>query len=99
MDAVDLRIEAGEFSSLLGPSGSGKTTVLRMIAGFELPTAGTIALGGRDVTNRPPCALPQWILANISRPNNVPLVNVMATFVMMVSIPLAWLAQRLSDGR
>jgi putative spermidine/putrescine transport system permease protein len=41
--------------------------------------------------------LPQWILANISRPNNVPLVNVMATFVMLVSIPLAWLAQRLSD--
>jgi putative spermidine/putrescine transport system permease protein len=43
--------------------------------------------------------LPQWILANISRPNNVPLVNVMATFVMAVSIPLAWLAQRLSEGR
>ena len=41
--------------------------------------------------------LPQWILANISRPNNVPLVNVMATFVMVVSIPLAWLAQTLSD--
>jgi putative spermidine/putrescine transport system permease protein len=41
--------------------------------------------------------LPQWILANISRPNNVPLVNVMATFVMVVSIPLAWLAQKLSD--
>lgn len=42
--------------------------------------------------------LPQWILAAISRPNNVPQVNVMATFVMIVSIPLAWLAQRLSDG-
>jgi putative spermidine/putrescine transport system permease protein len=42
--------------------------------------------------------LPQWIFANISRPNNVPLVNVVATFVMAVSIPLAWLAQRLTDG-
>ena len=42
--------------------------------------------------------LPQWILANYSRPQNVPLVNVMATFVMVVSIPLAYLAQRLSDG-
>jgi putative spermidine/putrescine transport system permease protein len=42
--------------------------------------------------------LPQWILANYSRPQNVPLVNVLATFVMVVSIPLAWLAQRLSDG-
>jgi putative spermidine/putrescine transport system permease protein len=41
--------------------------------------------------------LPQWIFANISRPNRVPLVNVVATFVMAVSIPLAWLAQRLSD--
>jgi putative spermidine/putrescine transport system permease protein len=42
--------------------------------------------------------LPQWIFANVSRPNNVPLVNVMATFVMVVSIPLAWLAQRLADA-
>lgn len=41
--------------------------------------------------------LPQWIFANVSRPNNVPFVNVMATFVMLVSIPLAWLAQKLSD--
>jgi len=42
--------------------------------------------------------LPQWIFANVSRPNNVPLVNVMATFVMIMSIPLAWLAQRLADS-
>ncbi len=42
--------------------------------------------------------LPQWIFANVSRPNNVPLVNVMATFVMIVSIPLAYLAQRLADS-
>lgn len=42
--------------------------------------------------------LPVWIYSNFSRPNNVPLVNVMATFVMIVSIPLAWLAQRLSEG-
>ncbi len=42
--------------------------------------------------------LPQWIFNNFSRPNNVPLVNVVATVVMVLSIPLAWLAQRLSDG-
>ncbi len=42
--------------------------------------------------------LPQWIFANVSRPNNVPLVNVMATVVMLVSIPLAWLAQKLADA-
>ncbi|MBI1377398.1 MAG: ATP-binding cassette domain-containing protein [Frankiales bacterium] len=54
VDDVDLDIRTGEFLTLLGPSGSGKTTVLRMIAGFELPTAGSIELGGVDVTRRPP---------------------------------------------
>ena len=50
---ADLEIGDGEFFSMLGPSGSGKTTVLRMIAGFEEPTAGTIELGGLDVTGKP----------------------------------------------
>ena len=50
---VDLDIADGEFLCMLGPSGSGKTTVLRMIAGFELPTAGSIELAGRDVTSVP----------------------------------------------
>ena len=50
---ADLEIGDGEFFSMLGPSGSGKTTVLRMIAGFEEPTSGTVELGGRDVTGRP----------------------------------------------
>jgi putative spermidine/putrescine transport system ATP-binding protein len=56
VDDVDLRIEDGEFFSMLGPSGSGKTTVLRMIAGFEQPSAGRVRLGGDDVTARPPFA-------------------------------------------
>jgi len=43
-------VEDGQFLCLLGPSGCGKTTTLRMIAGLELPTAGTIRLGGEDVT-------------------------------------------------
>ncbi len=54
VDGVDLDVLDGEFLTLLGPSGSGKTTVLRMVAGFELPTAGTIELAGQDVTNRAP---------------------------------------------
>jgi putative spermidine/putrescine transport system ATP-binding protein len=54
VDHVDLEIAAGEFFSMLGPSGSGKTTVLRLIAGFEQPTDGTIELFGRDVTKRAP---------------------------------------------
>ncbi|MEO7744651.1 MAG: ABC transporter ATP-binding protein [Actinomycetota bacterium] len=51
---VDLDVRDGEFLTLLGPSGSGKTTVLRLIAGFELATEGTIELGGVDVTRRAP---------------------------------------------
>ncbi|MEZ3160787.1 ABC transporter ATP-binding protein [Microbacterium sp. BWT-B31] len=54
VDHVDLEIGAGEFFSMLGPSGSGKTTVLRLIAGFEQPTAGTIELFGQDVTKKAP---------------------------------------------
>ena len=52
VDSVDLDVEVGEFFALLGPSGSGKTTLLRMIAGFELPSSGTVKLGGADVTSR-----------------------------------------------
>ena len=54
VNGIDLDIEDGEFITLLGPSGSGKTTVLRMIAGFELPTAGRVELAGEDVTAKAP---------------------------------------------
>jgi putative spermidine/putrescine transport system ATP-binding protein len=53
VEGADLEIADGEFFSMLGPSGSGKTTVLRLIAGFEEPTAGTVELDGRDVTGLP----------------------------------------------
>jgi spermidine/putrescine transport system ATP-binding protein len=51
---IDLAIRPGEFFSMLGPSGCGKTTTMRMIAGFEEPTRGTVRLDGRDVTAAPP---------------------------------------------
>jgi len=54
VDDLTLEIRQGEFFSLLGPSGCGKTTTLRMIGGFEDPSAGAISLGGRDVTGLPP---------------------------------------------
>ncbi|MFM7552625.1 MAG: ATP-binding cassette domain-containing protein, partial [Actinomycetota bacterium] len=54
VDDVDLSIAEGEFFSMLGPSGCGKTTTLRMIAGFEVPTLGTVTLQGTDVTTVPP---------------------------------------------
>jgi putative spermidine/putrescine transport system ATP-binding protein len=50
----NLDIDKGEFVSFLGPSGCGKTTTLRMVAGFEIPTAGKITLDGADITNKAP---------------------------------------------
>ncbi len=54
VDCIDLDIADGEFFTLLGPSGSGKTTCLRMIAGFDQPTSGSIQLFGQEVSNLPP---------------------------------------------
>ena len=53
VDDVSIDFPQGELTALLGPSGCGKTTLLRMIAGLEVPTAGTITLGGRDITRLP----------------------------------------------
>ena len=54
VDDVSLRVEEGEFFSLLGPSGCGKTTTLRMIAGFVRPNEGQVFIGGEDMTLLPP---------------------------------------------
>src|SRR4051812_19202776 len=54
VDNLDLQLAQGEFFTLLGPSGCGKTTTLRMIAGFERPTAGEVRIEGEDVAQLPP---------------------------------------------
>src|SRR5205823_9396120 len=54
VDGIDIEMPGGEFFSMLGPSGCGKTTTLRMIAGFEQPTAGQILLDGEDMAVTPP---------------------------------------------
>ena len=51
---VSMSIKRGEFVTFLGPSGCGKTTTLRMIAGFEKPTSGTVYFNGEDITTLPP---------------------------------------------
>ncbi|AZO77042.1 MULTISPECIES: ABC transporter ATP-binding protein [unclassified Bosea (in: a-proteobacteria)] len=58
LTAIDLAVEQGEFIALLGPSGCGKTTLLRCIAGFLTPEAGTVRLAGEDVTRLPPYRRP-----------------------------------------
>src|SRR5215213_5163564 len=54
VENFNIEVDRGEFVSFLGPSGCGKTTTLRMIAGFEMPTSGTIRINNVDVTNTPP---------------------------------------------
>ena len=51
---IDLKIAAGAYCCLLGPSGCGKTSTLRMIAGHELPSEGSVVLGGREITGLSP---------------------------------------------
>ena len=58
VDDLDLTVPEGSFFALLGPSGCGKTTTLRMVAGLEEPTAGTITLGEEDITHRKPYKRP-----------------------------------------
>src|ERR1700682_1929300 len=54
VDNVSFEVGPGELLALVGASGSGKTTTLRMAAGYEIPDAGTVTLGGKDITSVPP---------------------------------------------
>lgn len=54
VDQLNLKIDSGELVTLLGPSGCGKTTTLRMLAGFEFPTSGSIIVGDKDISNVAP---------------------------------------------
>ena len=62
VDHIHLAVEHGEFLTLLGPSGCGKTTILRMVAGFEVPSEGNILLDGDDITQRPASKRPMGMV-------------------------------------
>jgi len=62
VDHITLSVDQGEFLTLLGPSGCGKTTILRMVAGFEVPSEGNILLDGDDITNRPASKRPMGMV-------------------------------------
>ena len=62
VDSINLDIHPGEFITFLGPSGCGKTTTLRMIAGFETPTEGSILLDGQDMSALTPDKRPMGMV-------------------------------------
>ena len=54
LNGAELTVEENEFHGLIGPNGSGKSTLMKCVAGAEVPTAGTVTFGGRDITQAPP---------------------------------------------
>ncbi len=62
---VSIKIEKGEFTSIVGPSGSGKTTLLNMIGGLDKPTSGTVLINGKNITEMKDRALTEFRLQNI----------------------------------
>src|SRR3954469_3241250 len=62
---IDLDVEQGDFLALMGPSGSGKTTLLNLIGGLDLPTGGSINVGGQRIDRLAPGALAKWRAAKV----------------------------------
>jgi ABC-type Fe3+/spermidine/putrescine transport system ATPase subunit len=77
VDNVSLDIMAGEFFVLLGPSGCGKTTLLRMIAGFEVPTEGQILIDGQDMSRVPPNKRPVNMVFQSYADRHIPCARVL----------------------
>jgi spermidine/putrescine transport system ATP-binding protein len=96
---VSLEIAAGEFLTLLGPSGCGKTTLLRIIAGFEQPTHGSVWLGDRDVTHLPPYRRPvNQVFQSYALFPHLTVAQNVAFGLKMQRVPAAEAAQRVREA-
>ena len=98
LNRVSVAIEENEFFTLLGPSGCGKTTLLRLIAGFEQPTAGRILLHGDDITRLPPYDRPvNTVFQNYALFPHMTVEQNIAFALEMLEKPAAEVAQTVTD--
>jgi spermidine/putrescine transport system ATP-binding protein len=98
VDNVSLAIEAGEFFTLLGPSGCGKTTILRMIAGFDLPDGGQILLDGKDIAAIPPEKRPlHTVFQSYALFPHLSVADNVAFPLRMSKVPAAELKRRVAE--
>ncbi len=96
---VSFGVEVGEFFTLLGPSGCGKTTLLRMIAGFDLPDAGRILLDGRDLADTPPERRPiHTVFQNFALFPHLSVAENVAFPLRMARVPEDELKRRLGEA-
>ncbi|MCZ0900493.1 ATP-binding cassette domain-containing protein, partial [Microcoleus sp. HI-ES] len=99
VDSINLQIYDREFFSLLGPSGCGKTTTLRMIAGFEIPTAGEIYIHGQPMQNRPPFHRPvNTVFQNYALFPHMTLAQNVAFGLEMENLPQKTIRDRVAEA-
>jgi len=91
---LDLDVESGSFLALMGPSGSGKTTLLNLIAGIDRPTAGTLHVGGTDITGLSRSHLARWRSDNVGY--IFQLYNLVPTLTAYENVELPLLLHRMS---
>lgn len=99
VDDLSLAVEPGEFFTLVGPSGCGKTTLLRMVAGFDLPDAGTILLDGQDIAATPPERRPiHTVFQSYALFPHMTVANNVAFPLRMARKPREEIARRVRDA-
>ncbi len=95
---VDLEIHQGEFFSILGPSGCGKTTTLRLIAGFEMPSAGEVVIQGKSMTYVPPYRRPvNTVFQSYALFNHLTVWENIAFGLRIKGLPKAAIAERVKE--